>query len=429
MAGPNLPVNVDTTYADSGTDPSVKLHQQHHDAIHAAVNKISTTAPQNGQVPVATNGVYEPSTISVTARPIYLQVASNDAGADFKAGADYVCDGTADQVQINQALDRAAPLQSRNANQPVGAEQLGKVLLSGGRFNISSPNLMRTGTWLQGCGFLTELRAVGNSGAGIITLASPSEHLCHVSDMYIYGNSSSGGSCDGINFDMTASGNTSTYPDTNPDSDHLIHDLYLDQFTGTAGRNAIRIWSGATSNNRGNILDRIQVRDCTGNGIELSSASDSYIANAHVGGCDVAYRIATGNTKINNCKSFYSVSYGVYATSGRGTITGFESQDDQTGLYLDAAPWSCAALTIDTSGTAGLRVGSSEMVIAGFSIFLRSSGRFASGSIGLHIDAAHTDVSLTGTVNPANITTPISGTVGSRSFMRVSNGTTMVSAG
>jgi hypothetical protein len=33
-----LPTNVDTTYADDGSDASVKLHQQHHDTIHAAVN-------------------------------------------------------------------------------------------------------------------------------------------------------------------------------------------------------------------------------------------------------------------------------------------------------------------------------------------------------------------------------------------------------
>lgn len=35
-----LPVNVDSTYADSGTDASVALHQQHHDSIHSAVNKL-----------------------------------------------------------------------------------------------------------------------------------------------------------------------------------------------------------------------------------------------------------------------------------------------------------------------------------------------------------------------------------------------------
>lgn len=33
----DLPVNVDSTYSDTG-DASVKLHQQHHDALHAAYN-------------------------------------------------------------------------------------------------------------------------------------------------------------------------------------------------------------------------------------------------------------------------------------------------------------------------------------------------------------------------------------------------------
>lgn len=36
-----LPVNVDATYADTG-DPSRKLHQQHHDTIHAFVNDATT---------------------------------------------------------------------------------------------------------------------------------------------------------------------------------------------------------------------------------------------------------------------------------------------------------------------------------------------------------------------------------------------------
>lgn len=45
MAGPALPVNIDTTYADDGSDASVQLHQAHHDAIHAIVNAIDTAVP------------------------------------------------------------------------------------------------------------------------------------------------------------------------------------------------------------------------------------------------------------------------------------------------------------------------------------------------------------------------------------------------
>lgn len=36
-----LPVNIDTVYADDGADASVKLHQQHHDTIHAAINTLT----------------------------------------------------------------------------------------------------------------------------------------------------------------------------------------------------------------------------------------------------------------------------------------------------------------------------------------------------------------------------------------------------
>lgn len=46
MAGWALPVNIDTQYPDSGSDPSVALHQQYHDKIHSIVNLFDKdTAP------------------------------------------------------------------------------------------------------------------------------------------------------------------------------------------------------------------------------------------------------------------------------------------------------------------------------------------------------------------------------------------------
>lgn len=41
MSGLPLPTSMDTTYVDSSTDPSVKLHQQHHDTIHGIVNNVA----------------------------------------------------------------------------------------------------------------------------------------------------------------------------------------------------------------------------------------------------------------------------------------------------------------------------------------------------------------------------------------------------
>lgn len=46
MSGPGLPVNIDTTYADSGSDASVKVHQQHHDTIHSLLNLLDTVTGQ-----------------------------------------------------------------------------------------------------------------------------------------------------------------------------------------------------------------------------------------------------------------------------------------------------------------------------------------------------------------------------------------------
>lgn len=58
MAGPGLPVNIDTTYADSGTDASVKTHQQHHDLLHTVVNDFDVaSAGTAGYVPIGNGTV------------------------------------------------------------------------------------------------------------------------------------------------------------------------------------------------------------------------------------------------------------------------------------------------------------------------------------------------------------------------------------
>jgi hypothetical protein len=42
MGNFGLPINVDTTYGDNPNDASVKLHQQHHDTIHGAIDAFDT---------------------------------------------------------------------------------------------------------------------------------------------------------------------------------------------------------------------------------------------------------------------------------------------------------------------------------------------------------------------------------------------------
>jgi len=373
-------------------------------------------------------------TTGTSPRPIYAVVLSADAPLDRRTAAasdpyTFVCDGTADQVQIQAAIDAAAPLQSRNAGMPVGAGQLGKVQLSGGQFNISSGINMRTAVHVEGSGWLTVVRAAACNTAGVFQLANANDHACQISNMFLDGNGGSGGTASAINFDMTASGNTTGYPNTNPDSYHQVHRLYISQFSGS-NRHGIWMHASGTANNRGNRIESITMRDCGGNGVYLQAASDCTIANVEVGGSDNSgFRIETGNTKVIGCKSFYSDAVGFYFSSGRGTVTGCESQDDVIGFYFDGAPYVASALTADTSQTAGIRVSSDDLQMAGISIFNRGGGRYASTSQGLFYDGTYTDLNITGNVVPALITTPIAGAAGARSFVRVSNGSSLVSAG
>src|SRR5688572_24556893 len=62
---------------------------------------------------------------TIPPRGATLTVAASDATASFKATADYLCDGTADEAQINSALDA------------LGASG-GTVLLSEGTFTVAN---------------------------------------------------------------------------------------------------------------------------------------------------------------------------------------------------------------------------------------------------------------------------------------------------
>jgi len=114
-------------------------------------------------------------------RTATLVVAANDSSALSKAQADYVCDGTADDVEIQAALD-ALPT--------VG----GTVVLLEGTFNISAiVNIVNGGTTLRGQGYgisvhhgVTILRAV--NGTNLTAVLYTDQHNTIIQDLYIDGN-------------------------------------------------------------------------------------------------------------------------------------------------------------------------------------------------------------------------------------------------
>lgn len=370
------------------------------------------------------------SAIGTSPRPVYASVLSADAPQERKDAAasdDYtwVCDGTNDEAQINLAINAASPLQGRNATMPADAAHLGKVELSGGRFNIGGAGIvMRTAVHLEGAGFAsTELRAVNCNQSGLIRLGNVRDHLTHLSDFMMEGNAGGGGSCSAIDYDMTGSiaaggtgdGSNPVYPLANPDSYHQIHGLYITQFRGGT-RHGIYLHSAATANNRANRVSGITMRDCSGNGIYLQAASDCTITDCEIGGSGGSgFHIATGNTKILGCKSFYSNVNGFYFSSGRGIVEGCESQDDNTGFFFDASPQMAAGLVADSANAAGIRVSSSDLVIAGFQIFSRggpgSGIRYEVSQRGIWYDGAYSRCTILGNVKASvGITAPVSGT-------------------
>ncbi len=360
-----------------------------------------------------------------------ITVASNDAPTAVKDSADYTCDGTDDEVQINNALERAAALSSRDG--PTLGEQRGTVMLTGGRFEIDAPILMRTGTRLTGQGYLTELRAnniTSSSGAGsnvaMIKLYDTGTHLVEVDHMWLNGDWAGGGSsCHGIAFE-TGSGTHSTYPDTNPDANIRIHSMYIYAFT-TGTRHGIFL----DDDMRGSDISNIQMRSISGDGVYALGSPDSRMTQVHIGTVDGdGIHIAGGNWELSTCKTFYCDGWGFNITSGRQTLAGCQSQDNASGFNLSANHIAAAALTCDTSSADGIVIDGDFINAVGMTVFVRGGGRYSTQTNGIRMTSGSTDCHVTASVDPSNITNEYTGTWGgARNWVRVSDGSSLNTVG
>ncbi|HOF17725.1 MAG TPA: right-handed parallel beta-helix repeat-containing protein [Phycisphaerae bacterium] len=109
-------------------------------------------------------------------RPPSLIVAASNAPADLVSRADYVCDGTADDVQLQAAHD---------ALLATG----GEILLTPGQFNLSAPVLVsKPGVTIRGVGYGTILKLANAANcSAIATTVAGAEGFC-LRDMKIDGN-------------------------------------------------------------------------------------------------------------------------------------------------------------------------------------------------------------------------------------------------
>lgn len=374
--------------------------------------------------------------IVARARPVSLRVVSNDAPAWMKEGADatgtngaWLCDGTADDVQINAALAAAA----------TGAGGISRVQLSGGRFFCANSVLLQTGVTLEGAGALTALTAVNltaatgyGTGVAVVKCAAVSTHVARVTNLYIDGNGASGGAtASGIWCESTtASNDYSTYPPTDPDPDLKIDNLLIRGFANGTTRHGIVI--GADM--RGTIIESLQMRQFSGHGIWFTGAPDSHISLVHMGGAaGNGFYIQGGNVKLTNVKAYFCDDAAFRITSGRGSIVGAESQDSHIGFVFDGSPMVASGLVADTSETDGIIASAQQLQLHPFQVFTRGSGRYATCLRGLTVDAVYNDCNVQGNVDPSGVTTPVSGFAnlsgGARNFARVSTGSALLTTG
>jgi parallel beta-helix repeat protein len=216
---------------------------------------------------------------------------------------DYLCDGTNDQVEINNAIT-ALPASG------------GEVVILDGTYNITAPiSVNKNNVSVRGNGNATVLKRMWNSssGEGVITLTSVQG--CRIENLQIDGNKATYTASYNYGIRLySSSDNTVTGNTCNNNNSHGIY-LYSSSdntVTGnTCNNNSHGIYLSSSSNNT------VTGNTCNNNsrGIYLSSSSNNTV---------------TGNTCNNNSY------YGIYlSSSSNNTVTGNTYNNNNShGIYL-----------------------------------------------------------------------------------------------
>jgi len=206
----------------------------------------------------------------------YVVAASNSTTAE-KQAADYLCDGTADQVEINNAITAAAAL----------AGQGGTIVLLGGNYNISGSTLLKSNIWLKGVGVSTTLQIPNATNTTFDMIKSADEanwlYNARISDFYINGNKSN-----------QASGTMNAIQLTKLDLCY-IEDVKIYSMKGAGiilNTSTTKAW-----------VDSCWVAGCDGSGIELNATGNyNVISKNYLASNNEGIYLGTSPTPSNRCK-------------------------------------------------------------------------------------------------------------------------------
>lgn len=169
-----------------------------------------------------------------TGRSATLVVAASDSSAKSKAQADYVCDGTDDQVEINAAI-RSLPLISNFLTNIYG----GEIVLLEGKYNISAPIQIDRNVHIRGISSeSTVLYLADGANCNIIefieTVDNDPKALNILEKLLIYGNRTN----------QTATGLYGVYQVAgNSAIDIRFFDIWFDSIKGGAAISLGKYWN------------------------------------------------------------------------------------------------------------------------------------------------------------------------------------------
>jgi hypothetical protein len=368
----------------------------------------------------------------------FLTVASSLMSPEVQNACNYVCDGTNDQFQINNALEKASRINDGFPN----AEGWAAVVLVGDYFLVGNPITMYPSTKLMGGGDGTLIQSAYASGdtRGIIELKNTLVARCTVSDLSLGSSDGNTFNGSGIKFDMTGdlAGYNYDFP-TGGDSYIKIHRVSIYNPTERG------IW---LIDGREAQIDNIHIQNARKQGLFIDGHSDSkttrVVANG-TAGTEAGIEITGGNGQISDCKVFYrgnkntgttptgTPQHGFKINTSRMTIADCQAQDNGGyGFYIQGSDHSMTNCMADSNSAQDANYG-------GF--YIAASGSY-SGLVAVHrpnnnifqnrgiVFANTPQVSMTGRVTVESGTNHVVGSPGADSYVKiVRNGTTLHSVG
>ena len=240
-----------------------------------------------------------------------ISVAAADASPSERRTADLRCDGTADHVEIQAAVER------------LRAGGGGSLSLTSGTFLIDAPLLMTGRSTFQGQGRGTVVKASPTfQGAALVagtyTGAGAPLDLLTLTNFVLDGSKFQGVNCAGIRIEITSKlGFLHGSPDAHTAVRHVLvnrcssHGLHLlGGFNRQARITGVRAW------------------DNGGDGFRIESA-DGNVTDCDAGSSDGAgFRILAANTLLTACKGWYSDDSGFVVQTVRCTFANCSAQDN-----------------------------------------------------------------------------------------------------